>query len=273
MYLSRLFLNPRSRLVQRDLTAHQDMHRTVLSLFPQLPPDGEQPDGRQADARQHFGVLHRLDSDLNGGQMTLLIQSRLEPDFSRLPAGYLLSSSGAGTPMADCKPLEERYQKIATGMTLAFRLRANPTRKIDTKSGPDGKRRNGKRVDLRNEEEWWAWLRRKGESHGFRPLTIHGSAGNRKAPGAMPVPTVPNTRKTVDTGSAHSEHGRRLTFASVLFEGVLEVTDRDVFLAALEQGVGAGKAYGFGLLSVAPAHTAARIPATATAAHAATPVG
>ncbi len=112
-----------------------------------------------------------------------------------------------------------------------------------------GCRRNGKRVDLRNEEEWWAWLRRKGESHGFRPLAIHGSAGNRKAPGAAPAPSVPNARETLGTGNmpGRPEQGRRLTFASVLFEGVLKVTDRDAFLAALEQGIGSGKAYGFGL--------------------------
>lgn len=37
----------------------------------------------------------------------------------------------------------------------------------------------------------------------------------------------------------------------MLFEGRLEVTDRDALLAALQHGIGAGKAFGFGLLSVA----------------------
>ena len=50
-----------------------------------------------------------------------------------------------------------------------------------------------------------------------------------------------------------SSAGHRLTFASVLFEGVLEVTDAERFRQALEQGIGSAKAYGFGLLSIAPA--------------------
>jgi CRISPR system Cascade subunit CasE len=39
----------------------------------------------------------------------------------------------------------------------------------------------------------------------------------------------------------------------VLYEGELEVTDTAAFRQALEKGIGSGKAYGFGLLSVAPA--------------------
>lgn len=45
----------------------------------------------------------------------------------------------------------------------------------------------------------------------------------------------------------------KITFASVLFEGLLRVTNPDAFRSALEMGIGSGKAYGFGLLSIAPA--------------------
>ncbi len=45
----------------------------------------------------------------------------------------------------------------------------------------------------------------------------------------------------------------RLTFASVLFDGDLVVLDKMLFLEALSGGIGTGKAYGFGLLSIAPA--------------------
>jgi CRISPR system Cascade subunit CasE len=44
----------------------------------------------------------------------------------------------------------------------------------------------------------------------------------------------------------------QLTFVSVLFEGRLRVTDPGKFRATLERGVGSAKAYGFGLLSIAP---------------------
>ena len=43
---------------------------------------------------------------------------------------------------------------------------------------------------------------------------------------------------------------QKLTFAGVLFDGHLEVTDASLFYETIRQGVGPGKAYGFGLLSV-----------------------
>ena len=44
----------------------------------------------------------------------------------------------------------------------------------------------------------------------------------------------------------------RLTFYGVAFEGRLEVVDTALFHAALQAGIGSGKAYGYGLLSLAP---------------------
>ena len=46
---------------------------------------------------------------------------------------------------------------------------------------------------------------------------------------------------------------RSLTFTAVTFEGLLRVTDIQAFREALKCGIGSGKAYGFGLLSIAPA--------------------
>jgi len=43
-----------------------------------------------------------------------------------------------------------------------------------------------------------------------------------------------------------------MTFGAATFEGILEVTDAEKFRQSLKQGIGTGKAYGFGLLSVAP---------------------
>ena len=52
---------------------------------------------------------------------------------------------------------------------------------------------------------------------------------------------------------AARERTSRLTFASVLFDGELVVTDAELFRTALASGVGTSKAYGFGLLSIARA--------------------
>ena len=42
-----------------------------------------------------------------------------------------------------------------------------------------------------------------------------------------------------------------LRFGAVLFNGRLEVTDAERFQQTLATGIGSGKAFGFGLLSIA----------------------
>lgn len=229
MILSRLALNPRSRDVVRDLADCQEMHRTILSAFPQA----------SGPARAQFGVLFRIDYP-QGRAPLLLVQSRERPDWSKLPRLYL------ARPF-DIKDVSEAYASLKSDATLRFRLRANPTRRIDTKSGPDGRRRNGKRVELRTEAQQIEWLRRKGAAHGFEVLSVRASND------------VPNVRVNDEGKSrgyrANGNAGDKspLTFASVVFEGLLRVTDLGAFKAALEQGIGPAKAYGFGMLSIAPA--------------------
>jgi CRISPR system Cascade subunit CasE len=45
--------------------------------------------------------------------------------------------------------------------------------------------------------------------------------------------------------------GRSFQFTSFLFEGRLQVTDAEKFRVALHRGVGAEKAFGFGLIQIA----------------------
>lgn len=238
MYLSRLILNSRQRDVRRDLADCQDLHRTVMSAFPQAHSDGR--------ARAEMGVLFRAELDPRSGRVTLLVQSGHEPEWSHLPAGYLLDTGGDPTNPA-FKEVTACYSHLAEGHTLAFRLRANPTRKIATKSGPDGQRRNGHRVELRDEPAQLDWLRRRGEQGGFRLVSVRANAG---------VPNVTATRGDKLTGKrpvgSASKETARLTLAAVTFDGVLRITDAMKFRLALVRGIGPGKAFGFGLLSVAP---------------------
>ncbi len=237
MYLSRLILNPRHRDVQRDIADCQQLHRTVMALFPAAGA---------GDPRAALGVLFRLDAGQQNGRLSLLVQSSVAPDWTRLPPGYLADTEGE-PPNPACKSVAAQYAGLAAGTRLAFRLRANPTRKIDTRSGPDGQRRHGRRVELRAEQDQLAWLRRKGEECGFALV----QARARPAPlGVAPPGKQTGTRESAGEGAGLRQ---RLTFAAILFEGELVITDAERFRAALARGIGPGKAYGFGLLSVAPA--------------------
>ncbi len=231
MYLSRLVLDPRSRQAGRDLGDVYQMHRTIMSAFPQVKERG--------GARADLAVLHRLDIDQRGANVALLVQSRAEPDWSCLPEGYLFDLDSEGQNPAT-KSISDAMVALRKGQVLRFRLRANPTKKIDTKSSPNGRRRNGRRVDLRTEPQQMDWLSRRADDSGFRL-----------------VPVGPNSdAPAVRVGASEKLRGRTssrlVTLAGVLFEGLLEVTDPDNLRLAIREGIGPGKAFGCGLLSVAP---------------------
>jgi CRISPR system Cascade subunit CasE len=239
MYLSRLILNTRNYAVRRDLADCQQLHRTILSAFPQC-------EMHEAGARAQFGMLFRVDTDRANGNLRLLIQSDIIPDWSKLPDGYLAISIEQQEDNPRCKPIHEIYHSLQPGMRLMFRLRANPTRKIDTKSGPNGEKRNGKRVEVRGEEKQIEWLERKAGECGFQLLSVN----------LYPeVPSLQISPESKMSGYRERKEGgaARLTFNSVLFDGELTITDPQQFLQALKCGIGSGKAYGFGLLSIAPA--------------------
>lgn len=236
-YLSRLILDMRHRAVRRDLADCHALHRRILGAFPDAPPE--------APAREHFRLLYRVEPLAHDPwRLRLLVQSAVAPAWEHLPEHYLGEAPDAGANPA-VRPVDAEYAHIQPGMQLLFRLRANPTRRIGKTNAEQGERWRGKRVELRREEDQLAWLARKGEQGGFRLV------------GVAVQPDLPDTRVTTaekvrGQRPAHDDAARMaLRFGAVVFEGRLEVTDREVFLRTLHQGIGSGKAFGFGLLSVA----------------------
>jgi CRISPR system Cascade subunit CasE len=151
------------------------------------------------------------------------------PDAARLPEGFL--EPRLGPDAFATKDLGAVVAAIHPGATFRFRLRANATRRVDTKTGSDGKRRNGKRVPVRGDEGRLAWLTSRLGVHGMRLL---GGCDVRPA------------GTTVGFAA-----GRARTHEGCLYDGVLEVVDADLARRALAAGIGPAKAYGFGLLSLA----------------------
>ena len=235
LYLSRMLLATRNRDVRADLSDCHALHRRLLLAFPNL--------GGLSAARDHFGILYRLDSGDGGAR--LLVQSSAEPDWSRLPTAYLLD------PHPLVKRIDSLYDTLVTGQKLRFCLRANPTRRISDRGATQPERWRGKRVDLRNEEDQLAWLTRKGEQAGFQLLSVHTQPNVVGFHSDRPIADV-RTSGVNDRVIGRHPAGR-LTFASVTFEGRLRITDPAAFREALTNGIGSGKAFGFGLLSIAPA--------------------
>jgi len=224
LFLSRLKLNPRNPLTRRDLGDCQQLHCTVLNAFPQIEGDA---------ARQHFGMLFRVEQDQRG-MVTLLVQSQSEPDWSHLPPGYLLEP-------ATSKPVLALYAGLQPSHRLRFRLRANPTMRVSKNNTEQDARWRGKRIELRREEDRIAWLKRKADAAGFRLLSVEINSD------------VLNLQTATEAKNFGKHEKGRLSFGAALFNGELEITDAEKFKQALANGIGSGKAYGFGLLSIAPA--------------------
>jgi CRISPR system Cascade subunit CasE len=236
-YLSRLILDSRARRVRRDLSDSHQLHRTVLAAFP------EAPEG--VSAREHFGVLYRIEPLSQAPSLVrLLVQSKAAPVWSHLPAESLGPAPDArGNPAV--RQVEHEYERIVVGSRLVFRLRANPTKKLSDRTPGRNDPLVGKRVALLREQEQLAWLARKGEVHGFRLLKTELSTE---------VPAVQVVTQAAERGrrpGGERDQPMRLCFGAVLFDGCLEVTDAERFRATLAGGIGSGKAFGFGLLSIA----------------------
>jgi CRISPR system Cascade subunit CasE len=225
----------------------QQLHKTVLCAF----PDINKPN---TDAREKFGVLHRLDIHPRTGAIMLLVQSFEKPDWSYIPPGYLLMDSSFENPA--CKPVDERYNSICKGDMFAFRIRANPTKKIGTTSKSDrekGKiKSNGRRVPIHGEEAQIEWITRKALQNGFEVKSVKISKDI--------IDAIALDEGIIHGGNSYKGKQDKITegvknnlsFASVTYEGRLEIVDKELFTKAITSGIGSGKAYGFGLLSIAP---------------------
>ncbi len=219
MYLSRLFLNPNSQQARNETADLYNLHRTLMKAF--------------TDNRDQAKVLHRLDTDPRTGARFLLVQSHSQPDWSYLvEKRYLLPPNPF---IAEENPAVKPFTlTLHIGQILRFRLVANPTIKKD-----------GKRQPLLEEKERRHWLQTIGEgcmgkkrlSRGFKVLEM-----NLQQPYTQP------SHIHRDDQTSH-----KLTLNIVQFDGYLQVTNPDKLLTAVQTGIGPAKAFGCGLLSLAPA--------------------
>ena len=157
-------------------------------------------------------LLFRLEEEDERRQ--ILVQSLCEPDWKRA-----FSELAVLQREVECKGFLPR---LNAGGIYNFRLLANPTVK-----------RNGSRLGLLREEDQQTWLARKLSDAGAVVLTACVRAARMQRS---------------DKGPAKDSASQ--THLAVLFEGVLRASDPQRLVDAVEGGIGAAKAYGFGLLSL-----------------------
>lgn len=173
----------------------------------------------QEEAERDF--LFRVEQMQNSVGANVLLQSALQPQ-NHEQSPLLLAQ-------------REFALNVPNGQGLRFRLRANPIKSIkDSSKGTVEKK--GKtftktvRVPLLHEEQQQAWLERKLQDFARLETLI-----------IQPEP-VTYFRKP--------KEGRGGKIQTVLFDGVITVTDSTAFAMQVAEGIGPAKAFGCGLLSV-----------------------
>ncbi|MEU7229296.1 type I-E CRISPR-associated protein Cas6/Cse3/CasE [Streptomyces chrestomyceticus] len=219
-HLTKIQINPRSDDAGPDLTNAQRLHHRVLSLTPDPPGTG---------TRRAAGVLYRLERDRT--KHTLLIQSTAPLDLTHLPADY-----ATATDHRDITPLLTWCQQ---GRAIRYRLDAAPQRsRPSTTTDAKGRRHRGKLFPLYGEEAT-AWWHRKATEAG---LTLD------------PHTLLTASQPAIFGRKKHPHEPGRMRFHMPItrFEGHAIITDPDALRAAITTGVGRARAYGAGLLSIAP---------------------
>ncbi|PJF01955.1 type I-E CRISPR-associated protein Cas6/Cse3/CasE [Streptomyces carminius] len=221
-WLTRIIPNPRSADARRDITgtdAAIHLHRRLMALF---------PDHAGPDPRARFGVLFRTDDTPTGPH--ILLQSTHEPDLDRLPDSY--------STTALTRPLDPLLDALRPGLTIRYRCVANAIRKPGATTRalydlPAVVPLTGAAAD-----DWWT---RQADAAGIKPLTLH----------SQPLDTV-HGRRSTHGPAAH----QRIRHARTRFDGTAAIIDADLLRTKITEGIGRGKPYGCGLLSIAPARNA-----------------
>jgi CRISPR system Cascade subunit CasE len=169
------------------------------------------PDETTETPRQDWHILYRQEPD----SLIILVQSAIEPYWQRLPQNYLQSF--------DVKPLNWEEKLLTDGNLYQFRLKANPSKR-------DNKTK--KTIGIYHNSEQIAWLERKGEQNGFKTMGI-------------------DVIQTPKTYGRKSQESPPISIHTVLFQGILQVTNSNNFIKCLREGIGRGRSYGCGLLSIA----------------------
>ena len=161
--------------------------------------------------------------DTLGGERYLLILSQAQLDFGKVAKQF------SGSCEYEWKNYDGLLERITDGSKWQFRLKANPTVQLYSKEKSRGK--VYAHITTSHQEEW---LVKQSQKYGFSL-----SGGEWLVTGSQWYIFKKNREQKKD-----------VRMISATYEGVLTVTDADLFRKALTEGIGREKAYGMGLLTV-----------------------
>lgn len=235
-YLSRIRIN-HLRPASRELLANPHVaHGAVIGGLPDLT----------ATER----LLWRWDTDRTQRQH-LLVLSESKPDWTHITEQYgWPGADGEHATIRDYTPLLDR---IAVGQDYAFRVTANPVQNLPPATPADGNdtgKRRSRRTGHRTARHQWNWFLSRTGKWGFDvPAARISESTDLEGTSVQPDFDM---RITHRQRLAFTKTNRSVVLTIATFEGRLRITDRDTFTHHLLNGFGPAKAYGCGLLTLAP---------------------
>nr|WTB08258.1 type I-E CRISPR-associated protein Cas6/Cse3/CasE [Streptomyces antimycoticus] len=224
-----LQLDARHPLAQRCVLDPQIMHRTVMSgFYGWVEPDGPEP-------RAQMGILNLWSLDLRSNKLLIVVQSRVQPDWSSIPSKALLEDIAV-------LPIDMHIQQ---GETFTFRTVVNPARERQVwKETPQGRQLTRQRLADTTPKHAREWFADRLQPEGAEPVRRAGirRIGATGDTSTMAVRILPK----LTFGERH--RGQKLGRAEI--RGALTVTDPDAFTHALTNGIGRARAYSSGLILV-----------------------
>lgn len=234
-HLSRIWINP-LRAASRPLLANpQVLHAAVLGGIPTQPVTER--------------VLWRLDTSTTH-RPELLVLTQSPPSWEHLIERY--GWAHAEEPQAVTRDYQPLLDQLALGREFRFRLRANPISSTRNPASPttaqkdrlDRDRPRGVRIAAQNATDQTTWLLDRLDRYGFEPVMVDD----------MPAVVVTGRQRLDFTKRATG--GRRITIVTATYDGTIRVTDSSRASHSLLDGVGGARAYGCGLITLAPVHQA-----------------
>lgn len=223
--MTRLFLNPQKRGGRKLLSNPQAMHAAVRAAFPPDIDEGQTRVLWRTDHRAHEHVLYIVGPE--------------KPD-----ATHLVEQAGWDTRPAQTADYARLLNSLMLGQRWRFELVANPVKSV---AGERGTR--GKVVPHVTAEQQLEWLRYRSEGAGFQLQSVPVEEGETEL---LDAAVIGRENLSFHRGSGSSaQKQKRVSLRTARFTGNLEVTDVDQLRQTLTQGIGRGRAYGCGLLTLA----------------------
>ncbi|MDH6454382.1 MULTISPECIES: type I-E CRISPR-associated protein Cas6/Cse3/CasE [unclassified Streptomyces] len=257
MYLSRFRMNAARPGARRLLSSPQSLHAAVMSSFPHLLPTASAGSGAPSEGPR---VLWRLDHNASA-EVFLYVVSPDRPDLTHLveQAGWpAAAAADPDNPGWQSRPYAPFLDRLAQGSTWAFRLTANPVHHIRRKDDEPIKR-----TAHVTPVHQMAWLLERQERCGFRicekpdskRLLPGGTTHKKSVHHGDRYELMVRDQRNLSFAKSRGDNapGRRpVTLVAVTFDGRLQITDSALLRRTLVQGLGKAKAYGCGLMTLAP---------------------